>query len=548
MSDNRQPRRDRDGDLRTLREVLEAARGGQHARAAALAEAALVDGLEHTLLLNAVALKLERDGRLEDAERLLRRAVKIAPEDSAARNALGLCLMQLDRPAEALAEFETLLKLAPTLPYAHTSHGNALLAQGAVTEAEASYQRALAIGANQPFAMAGLAHIASRRGAYPAARMWAEKVLALIPGFPDALMSLAAAELGERDAAAAEKRMRALLDDSRLRPLDHAYANGLLGDALDAQGRSSEAFRAYSQCNEALQRIHAARFASGSSALDYVRSMTRFFDRAAPQVWKSPLAPAAIEAGAAGHIFLLGFPRSGTTLLEIILEGHPGVVSLEEHESLIDAVQEFMQQPEDLDCLSRATSAKLDLLRAAYWRRVTAAGVEVAGKVFVDKNPLNTLKLPLIARLFPNAKILFACRDPRDVVLSCFRHRFRMSAPIYELLSLEGAAHYYDAVIRLLVRLTACLSLDLCLVRHEDLVTEFAREMKRICVFLALDWVPAMGDFALRTRNRAKVTPSTAQLARGLNTEGVGAWLRYRTQLEPLLPLLEPWVKRFLYE
>ena len=62
------------------------------------------------------------------------------------------------------------------------------------------------------------------------------------------------------------------------------------------------------------------------------------------------------------------------------------------------------------------------------------AGIDVAGKVFVDKHPLNTLKLPLIARLFPHAKILFACRDPRDVMLSCFRHRFQMSAPIYELL------------------------------------------------------------------------------------------------------------------
>jgi tetratricopeptide (TPR) repeat protein len=542
------PARDRDADLRTLREVFEAARSGQYVQAAALAEAALADGLEHPLLLNAAALKLERDGRLADAERLLRRAVQLAPEDASARNALGLCLMQLDRPAEALVEFDTLIKLAPALPFAHTSHGNALLGLGAVSEAEASYRRALAIDPQQALAMAGLAHIASRRGAYPAGRMWAEKALAVVPGFPDAVMSLAAAELGEHDAGAAEKRIRALLNDARLAPLDRAYANGLLGDALDAQRRSNEAFNAYSQCNEALQRIHAARFASELSALDYVRSMTGFFERAPPQVWRVPVPLALDRAGAAEHVFLLGFPRSGTTLLEIILEGHPNVVSLEEHESLIDAVHEFMERPEDLDRLSRAASAKLESLRAAYWQRVAAGGVAVAGKVFVDKNPLNTLKLPLIARLFPNAKILFACRDPRDVVLSCFRHRFKMSAPIYELLSLEGAARYYDAVMRLLVRLTSCLSLDLCLVRHEDLVTEFAREMKRICAFLGLDWVPAMGDFALRTRDRAKVTPSTAQLARGLNTEGVGPWLRYRTQMDPLLPLLEPWVKRFLYD
>jgi hypothetical protein len=92
------------------------------------------------------------------------------------------------------------------------------------------------------------------------------------------------------------------------------------------------------------------------------------------------------------------------------------------------------------------------------------------------------------------------------------------------------------------------LPLDTCLVRHEDLVSEFAREMKRVCQFLALDWQPAMGDFALRTENRAVLTPSTAQLVRGLNTEGVGQWRRYRAELEPVQPLLEPWVQRFYYD
>jgi hypothetical protein len=168
--------------------------------------------------------------------------------------------------------------------------------------------------------------------------------------------------------------------------------------------------------------------------------------------------------------------------------------------------------------------------------------------VFVDKNPLNSLKLPLIGRLFPDAKIVFACRDPRDVVLSCFRHRFQMSAPIYELLTLEGAARYYDAVTHLIVRLANVAPLDMCLVRHEDVVTEFAREMKRLCAFLGLEWDPAMGDFAVRSQRRKVLTPSVAQLAKGLNTEGLGHWYRYRSHMAAVLPVLKPWLERFLYE
>jgi hypothetical protein len=245
---------------------------------------------------------------------------------------------------------------------------------------------------------------------------------------------------------------------------------------------------------------------------------------------------------------VLGFLRSGTSLLEVILEGHPQVVSLEESESLIDSVQQFMQQPQDLERLLYAPPATLDALRSAYWRRVAHAGVEVTGTVFVDKNPLNTLKLPLIARLFPQAKILVACRDPRDVVLSCFRHRFRMSAPIYEMLTLEGAARYYDAVMRVFMECTRLLPLEFCLVRHEEVVTSFAREMHRVCEFLDLRWEVGMSDFAPRTHARAALTPSTAQLAQGLNAQGVGRWRRYREQLEPVLPIVAPWVRQFCGE
>jgi hypothetical protein len=276
--------------------------------------------------------------------------------------------------------------------------------------------------------------------------------------------------------------------------------------------------------------------------------MTDYFERAQAQDWKPGAVADEDPSGTRGHVFLLGFPRSGTTLLEVILEGHPDVVSLEENELLIHGIHEFMQGPEGFERLSRASTAALQPLREAYWDLVAGAGIEAAGKTFVDKHPLNTLKLPLIARLFPDARIVFACRDPRDVVLSCFRRRFRMSAPMYELLSLDGAARYYDAVMRLNGRLSGVLALNTCRVRHEDLLTDFAGEMKRICAFLDLEWVPAMGDFARRTQRRSALTPSTAQLVRGLNTEGIGQWRRYRAHMAPVVPMLYPWVKHFGYE
>jgi hypothetical protein len=251
---------------------------------------------------------------------------------------------------------------------------------------------------------------------------------------------------------------------------------------------------------------------------------------------------------------VLGFPRSGSTLLKVTLEGHPDVVSVEEKDLLLDSVRQFMQRPEDLEGLLSATPAVLEACREAYLQRAAAALASdgVVGfpsdKLLVDVEPLNTLKLLLIAILFPGAKILFACRDPRDVVFSCFRHRFNMSGPSYELLSLERAARYYDALMRFMVAVSGSLSLDTCLVRHEDVVNGFRHEMRRVCEFLNIQWVPAMGDLALRTSGDARTAPSPAELTRRLGAEGIGHWHRYRSYMEPVLPVLEPWVKRFLYE
>jgi Tfp pilus assembly protein PilF len=539
--------RDREADLATLRAVHGAAERGDFPRAAALAGPALEAGLEHPLLYNVVAIGFERAQQVSKAALLLESGVARFPADVGLRNALGLCLLRLERPAEAQVQFDALLATEPALPFAHASRGTALQAQGQLAGAEQSYRRALELDPRQAVAMAGLAAVAVRRGLYRGARVWADQALALLPGYPDAVMSLAAAELGDGAAERAVKRLEALVADTRLGRLERAYANGLLGDALDALDEPAQAYVAYARCNEELHAVYAAEFGSGTSALAAVREMTAYFEGARPEDWRSSLRMSPDAAAVRGHVFILGFPRSGTTLLEVALEGHPGAVSLGENELLIDGVREFMAGGDGLERLARAEPAVLERLRMAYWARAAEAGAVSRDCVFIDKHPLNTLKLPLIARLFPAARVVFAFRDPRDVVLSCFRRRFQMSAPMYELLSLESAARFYDAVMTLVARMDVVLPSVTRRVRYEGLVADFDGEMRRLCTFLDLEWSGAMREFAARTQARASATPSTAQLARGLDSGGIGGWRRYRAALAPVLPVLEPWVQRFGY-
>jgi hypothetical protein len=247
------------------------------------------------------------------------------------------------------------------------------------------------------------------------------------------------------------------------------------------------------------------------------------------------------------HVFLVGFPRSGTTLLEQVLASHPDVVALEEQDTLAEATKAYLAHPSDVERLPQASPDELAHLRADYWERVRRFGAQPQERVFVDKLPLNTLKLPVIARLFPRAKILFAWRDPRDVVLSCFRRRFKLNPSMYQLLTLEGAADFYDAVMGAAHAFRQKLPLTELVVRHERLVDSFDREARAVCDFLGLEWSDAVRDFADRTLDRAINTPSAAQLGRGLSSEGVGHWRNYSVELAPVLPVLNGWAERFGY-
>ena len=538
--------RDLHADQQMLRTVLAYAQNRDWQRAGAIAEQALAEGYEHPLLLNIVATRLELAGRFDEAVLLLERAVALAPGDVAARNALSLCLQRVDRAADALNHVDELLKHHPDLGFAHANKGNALIALGWLERARQSHLRALALEPGNVAALAALVSIASHRGRHDEARGWAEQVLTIVPNFPDAIIGLAAAELAGGATQRAETLLRDLRGDKRVAPLDRARAQGLLGDVLDAGGRFAAAFDAYLACNETLQQVHR-RFASGTGPTAYARSLAVALENAGSSPWVAARAAATPASDLLGHVFLLGFPRSGTTLLEVALDGHPRVASLDEHELLTEAVVRFLREPPELDALLRADERALDALRAAYWQRVRLADVDVTGKLFVDKYPLNTLKLPVIARLFPDAKILFACRDPRDVVLSCFRRRFRMNAAMYELLTLSGAAAFYDAVMGFADQARPLLGLTWHVVRYEDLMADFEPRVGEICAFLGLERVAGLGDFATRAQAREQTTPSTAQLARGLDPSGIGHWRHYAAQLQPLMPALAPWVERLGY-
>lgn len=529
-----------------LRQVRETVQAGDLPGAAALAERALTDGIRHPFVHNTLAMHRESMGRFAEAEGSLRQGLDLAPDDAGCLHALGLLLLRLERPDEARPLFERVVELHPDLAPAVVALGQVLETLGELPAAESRYTRALELQPANLLARAGLASVCVRRGDRPGARRHGAAVLAAEPNYPPAALVVAEAEIADNETTAAEQRLRTLLDEPRLNAVERSLALSTLGDALDRQKRAPEAFAAYHESNE-MRRAYYARDFGGPGTLAYAQELRGWLRAHGARDLMSVVPPEVSNSPANGHAFLIGFPRSGTTLLEQILASHPRVVALEERETLIDAVRAYMRSPGDLARLGLAGEVELAPLRDAYWRRVSEAGVFVNRNLFVDKHPLNGLKLPLIARLFPEAKTLVALRDPRDVVWSCYRRRFRMSASMYEMLTLETAAALYDAVMEITEILVRDLELRVHRVQLEKLIGDFENEARGLCAFLDLDWNEKMRDFAETARARGVATPSGAQLARGLNAGGVGEWRKYRDQLAPILPVLAPWAEKFGY-
>lgn len=528
-----------------VREVAEAVRASDIPRALELARRHLDAGFTHPMFLNLRSYWHEREGRLADAFADLEAARRLAPGDPVILNAYGLCASRLGKPEEAFAAFEAAASADPNFAPAHFNAGWASEGLGELNRAKSFYLRTIEIAPNAAEALGSLAWLSARTGQWDEARAAANRALAIAPGRPIPRLALATADLNTDHVVQAEQHVREVLATKDVSRTDRGIALGLLGDCLDRSGRFDEAFQAYEQSNSLFREEYEGQTASSSeSVVAMIGWLDRYFSRGA--VWQRRSVSSPGTGSVARHVFLVGFPRSGTTLLEQVLAAHPNVVTSDEKEFLSDAVRDYMRSPATLDALRDASEGALEATRERYWARVRAHELAPAGKTFIDKLPLNTLKLPLISRLFPDAKILVALRDPRDVVWGCFRQRFQMNASMLEFTSLERTARFYDACMTLLATYRGALPLDVHTIRHEDLLSDFEGEVRKVCAFVGLPWHEAMRSFTERRTTRAISTPSSVQVARGLYASG-GQWKRYERHLQPILPTVQPWVERFGY-
>lgn len=545
-------------------------------RALARYEKALSVDSQSAAAWNGVGACHRRMGNLPAARSAYTKAMQLDSSNPVAPSALGMMAAEQRELGEAREYFTQAVAAAPQLPQSHFNLANVLSELDDLGQSVTHYQRALEIAPDYVDAWVNLALVQETQGEFDDAieslikaltlfpehkRAWylkanlleqqskldeadaaLERGFALAPDNPHFHLVKARLERRTGNAAAAQQRLRGLQPELIPNTLRGAVQTEL-GRACDAMGQSAEAFAAYAEANRLSEQSWKAENPGPNEFSERLGAVEAWLSSGVLDHW-----PAAIPDQDQAPVFLIGFPRSGTTLLDRILRSHGDFCVMEENSALGHLTRvihdRFGGYPGQTTRLAETTCSQL---RENYLRNAQRLASPGAHQILVDKLPLNTIHVGLIHRLFPCAKLVFALRHPLDVVLSCFMQAFEPNAAMANFFTLEQASATYVRVLNIWSRYEQALPLAVHYIRYEDVVADFDHTIGALTTFLGRTYRSEMADY-YKLRGSPIKTPSYHQVSRPIYADSRYRWRRYVPYLNSSAELLAPYMRRFGYD
>ena len=474
--------------------------------------------------------------RNEEACLMLEKAALLAPQDPAPLVELGRTLISIDHADAALRALGSAARLDPQDPSIFVAIGIAFTDLSDQAQAERAFRFAIQVGANFTPAYLNLGILLEKANRVDDL----EKLLATARG-----RKLGGSEIEYLEALLLSRKgnLQHALDLVRtVKPgaINSATLFQFIGQIADKLGDVDGAYRAFEDMNRAQAESPLGLVVDRSAYQRKIAEMTTKITaddfKTWPNVDVSDVRPSPV--------FLVGFPRSGTTLLDTIIMGHSGTHVLEEI-PIIENISNKLGHPENISTLGAKEIADF---RSLYFEQLDRISPPPQGALVIDKNPLSMIRMPLIHRLFPDAKIVLAMRHPCDVVLSNFMQNFKPTEAMASFLDLPNAARTYACIFQYWEKCREVLPLDIHVLRYEAMVEDVEAATRPLFEFLDLAWEEQALDHRKTAVDRGYIrTPSYAQVTEKIYSSASGRWNRYRQQMNEILPILEPWVSRYGY-
>lgn len=502
--------------LAPLRTASEMWRNGRRAEALPLFEDAIrqePDNVRSYVLAARAYAEMYDFVQMEDVfAKLLRRA----PKHPGVHHYIGETYAEFRLPDRAIASYERASRLPGAGPRTWMELASLYERAHRLEEAAELIDRTLAAGGQAPLAMLVAGRIQRRRGRVDEAEATFRRLIERLP--PDA--ELASVSWGE------------------------------LALIKDEQGQWKQAIEAIERC----KRIQRAQGGPSLQLAEVVQqrlsALIAGLTRDDVRRWRDEAADLPPRRTA----LLTGFPRSGTTLLEQVLDAHPDCVSSEERDfigkELFIALMGNRPEASMLERLNDLPGARIAAERDRYFQAMEfLLGEPVAGRVHIDKNPAYNQTIPQVLRFFPETRLVVAIRDPRDVILSCYLRWLPLNAVSAQFLDVERAARQYALDMGAWLRLRELIEEPWVEIRYEDVVTDLPGQAQRALSTLGLPWSDDVLGYRERLLSSTKqvTSPTYDAVAQPVYAKAVGRWRNYEDLLEPALKTLEPFVREFGY-
>lgn len=526
----------------TFAQIRDLLRAQKWMAAQARAETALKQYPFDYMFLEALGVAQLNQRKHDDALRTFRKAVKKAPKNETAYRNLAQAQLKSGALADAHGSILKALKLRADIAESWRIQGDIYLEKGNFEKAIESYKKAARLGPDNMIVAikllstlekyskfddldATLANYEKTTPDHPVIKLYRGIMHYHAKAWPQAKAALESIgfRYGKRDP---------LRDFEVLR-------TRFLGLACDKMHMEADAFSHFTRAKALNRNLH--KNAAPPSVFQGVCAMRKaYFKPGVMAKWGTR------SAFADEPVFLVGFPRSGTTLLDTFLGGHPEISVLEEKSTVADMRIDLGTQAQNsIEALDKVDEAVLTKARATFLNAQKRFG---AKGLVIDKLPMNLVFAGEILRVFPRAKFIFALRDPADSVLSCFMQTFRLNPPMAALDSPLDAAKTYALAQQTWKNIQAECAPAVVTVRYEHLLADKEAALKPVFDFLGIGWDESILDHQSSALERGHIpTPSRTQVVKPLYTSAKGRWKRYAALMPEALEILAPWQKEFGY-
>jgi tetratricopeptide (TPR) repeat protein len=485
---------------------------------------------------------LHEEFNLDQAQKCFEKAVAIKPDYADAYYLLADTLKSKGRFTDAEENYREAVKHNPRLVHGWVNLGTMALLRNQVDYANDCYKKAMEVNPKDVTAYIHYSYLLDSTSNFKALDELIKFAQEHIPDEPVTYYMAGRKMRREGDFDGAKSVIEKYAQTDGLIGMKVNYELGLI---YDKKKDSDQAFKHYKRANDMYweqRNVEAIDKDAIFKQLDYV-------DKILTKEWVSSWTPPVENKNYNTPAFLVGFPRSGTTLLDQILNSHPEIFVSPERSVIGDAIAasgtELSNYPQ---FLAGMTPEQIEKTREIYFETHKSFGDWEDKKVFIDKAPLNMNILDIDYRVFPETKIILALRHPLDCVLSSFMYEFTPSKTMIQTASLERCAKLYDRSMHLFKRFTQTFPIEFHIIKYENLIEDIQEELTPLLEFLDLEWDENVLDYANTAKNRDFIaTPSYSQVTKKLYKSARYRWVRYREHLEPIIPVLKPWIDEWGY-